>query len=175
MDTQSQEEVWFSRIVLILGARELVDALTNAFAILKVRSGLPISFQVDENLAIALGASSFVTGLYIALNGALFSRLAYGRSVPAIPSGFKIELPDTTRCVSLAFRGFGAYQIIQGGGYLARVLALRFGGEHIASTILTHSETVYMAWTLEHVLLGVILLFSGGRLASALKLTRVGK
>ena len=169
MKTASLEEALFPRIVLVLGVSELVDAVVNLFTILRARSGLPIAFQVDENLAISWFIYSLIVGAYIFFGGSLFSRLAYGRPAPNIKLNFSLPIPSLQECASLAFRGFGVERIIQGGGQIAKVISIRLSSVYITSTAPTHSETTYSAVAIEYLLIGFVLLFSGGWLASFIK------
>jgi len=97
MQQYEREEIWFARVVIIFGAKELVDVVLNLFTILKVHSGLAVvapSVNTDDRTAITYLISSAIVGIYLVAGGRLFSKIAYGRSVPSTSLLTEVGIPD---------------------------------------------------------------------------------
>lgn len=161
-----REEIWFARIVMILGVKELVDALLNLATLVKVHSGLPIvAASADGRMAATYLCSSGAVALYLLAGGGLLSRMAHGRRVPMADLRAETGLPGWAGALEVTLEAFGAEQMIEAVGSIALAIAT------YATTTVTTTATaprihvIHTAWALEHVLLGVVLLGLGGRLA----------
>lgn len=167
LQPQEREEIWFVRVVMALGAYQVVEFLLNLATILKIHSGLRIvSSGVSETSAVAYLVANIITGLYILSGGSLLSRLAYGRPAPRPQLYEEVSLPDWRRGLSVTVRSFGAYQMILAVSSLALAVAYydRPIGEPIAKLLRTNA--VEIAWVFERVVIGFALLAVGGRIAA---------
>jgi hypothetical protein len=162
----SAVELWFARFCVILGAKELVDALSNIGVFLRMRSGLNITLPTvaSEPLVIAYTVFSACAGVYLASRGALFSRLAFKRGVSRAALLADFTLPAGNGVLAVALLGFGASEFVAGLMELVRhgVTQVTFASQPVGSE---HRTAVYFALGLQHLLIGTALLYGGEMLA----------
>lgn len=160
------EELWFARIAMLFGVKELVDALLNLTALLKIRSNLPIvPAGSDTKLVITYLIVSLVLGAYLLAGGSVLSRLAYGRPAPRQPLDREVPLPAWPDLLALGFRSFGIYQMLQAVGAVAMAIAYYFAPPPVREPLTRPSHPTYVAWALECALIGFALLAGGGAIA----------
>ena len=160
------EELWFARVVMLFGVKELVDAFVNLIALLKIRSNLPIvPANVDSKLVLTYLIVSLMVGGYLLAGGGLLSRLAYGRRAPRPPIDREVPLPAWPDLLALGFRSFGVYQMIQAIGGVALAIAYYSSPSVVREPAAHPIHLTYAAWAIECALIGFVLLAGGGRLA----------
>jgi hypothetical protein len=165
----SAEEIWFARIVVILGAKELVDVFLNLASILKIRSGLPIIVnpsEMMERVAAAYVVSELIVGIYLVCGGQLLSRLAFGRPVARAILFDAADLRIDRSWLGVAFRAFGVNQLILGCGYIAQLASYGLYAHGPLSPNGPNVLAVDLGWMLEHFVLGLVLVSFGGAIAS---------
>jgi len=168
MQQQEKEEIWFARVVLILGAKEAADALMNFVSALKYNSGLPVfhtaSLESHAITSIAYLISTTIVSSYLLTGGSLLSRLAYGRPAPRENIFADIGLPAWPRILSIAFRAFGGYLMILSVSSIAMAIAYHqwIPAVHPNESSPAKLE-IFMA--LQYIVIGFALLALGGKLA----------
>jgi hypothetical protein len=166
MPPRENEEVWFARVVMILGASKLIDAIVNLVTIVKLQSGLAIAGPgAARDTAIALFCSDLIAATYILGGGSLFSRWAYGRSLPRYGIGAPVGLPVGAGFLAIAFNAFGVHQLISALGSAALGIAYYQRAATSALASAPRAHVIETGWVLERLLIGLVLLSSGGKIA----------
>src|ERR1035437_941319 len=162
-NTYSPEEAWLARICLVIGVKQLGDFLLSVATLLKACSGLRItSTTLPESMLVYYVISELAVGLYLCMGGGALSLLAHKRTVPLSELFVSHPLPMGTSFIAVAFRGFGAFEIIAGVYSFGRYLMYQFALGVVQLPQRTPLVPIEFAWALEHLIIGGVLLCYGG-------------
>ena len=164
MQQQEKEEIWFARVVLILGAKAAMEALVNLAWVLKLAiPAYPLSFSTNLAVASADCIAATIVAIYLLTGGTLLSRLAYGHPAPRGYIFVDIGFPDWPHTLAMAFRAFGGYQMILAVSSIALAIAYHYWS-HAPIGIMVSNAKIEVVYTLERVVIGFLLLALGGNI-----------